>query len=836
VAQFKNDEDVLRWLDAKPREVANVFATRAALRAVPLLVDRAVDGVLGRLRTIPRQQVLRAFRAAAVSWARAAYPADRALRAAAATPINDSKIGLSSQLAAEYAAAASAPGEADAAAREFATRAVTHAIHACIEANARTINAILEAYSADADLLDGRIGPVAVANSQLWPGPSNTWPLDEWTQLRPVLLSADEDWDVWTDWYEDRLMGRTANQALEVMRATIPNELWQRGPHAVNAEIKRLIEDPEIFADATRPDGLSPQLAVLPLEELAVIGMRAGLRAVPLFYRGSFEEMVAGDFQLMLRAVSAAWVAAKYPPRERNRSRSYAANGAAAREASTDTVRMVATTLTASGVSPVELSPATLVAAAIEVLHSTSTKTDGPAAGAAFELALSQDLNDLRGANGAPGAAASLAGLELWPGGAPPQGMARRWSPMRRDLINAGVGWEVWVQWYEDRLAGRARSEAHELAYAELPDGLWEQGIAGDPAVVNTWIMRQLDRLADQGVGDPASEIAAVPEIPTPGPGPRYQVSPDGQIDRAPARDLDEQGNDLRTINGLKPLVTRAVSELRARLSPNEFPELIMIVEQYGAILNPGPGRGVEWGELWGLGVMLQNAASSAERQIALRLLPPLEDPAKSALDSLLTMHGPLILATSEGAELSAKAQAFAMTREQQADLRAASEQVAQQLTAHPEVITPRAAASVERAAGSVGEGDYPERGSVYALATMRNVSIVLIAGAAIVTPTLVGVLLGATIGAVVGAPFSFLVVEAVKKSSNFTALATQLGAHLDAMTDADLRGWVQEQNRRLAPFRSFVISNEEPLRKIAGSTSELKWMLRYIDFVVGKQ
>jgi hypothetical protein len=87
-----------------------------------------------------------------------------------------------------------------------------------------------------------------------------------------------------------------------------------------------------------------------------------------------------------------------------------------------------------------------------------------------------------------------------------------------------------------------------------------------------------------------------------------------------------------------------------------------------------------------------------------------------------------------------------------------------------------------------------------------------------------------------VGAPFSFLVGEAVKKSPAFSALATQLGAHLDAMTDADLQGWIEERSRHLAPFRSFVISNEEPLRKIAASTNELKWMLRYIDFVVGKE
>jgi hypothetical protein len=415
----------------------------------------------------------------------------------------------------------------------------------------------------------------------------------------------------------------------------------------------------------------------------------------------------------------------------------------------------------------------------------------------------------------------AVADLPLWLGDAPPDWIRQRWDTLKRDLIGAGIGWEVWVNWYEDRLAGRVRSDAHELAYIEVPDHLWADG----PAKVNTWIMRRLEELDD------------LTPIPKPGPGPRFQLGEEGPIDRAPASDVDEQGNDVRTINQLKPLVMRCVSELQARLSRNEFPELIITVEQYGVALNPGPGRGVEWGEVWGLGVMLQNAASSAERRITQRILPPLEDPAKTALDSLLTMHGPLILATSDGSELSAKAQAFAMTREQEADLRAASEQVAEHLVAHNDVITPRAAASIADAVSAVGEGNHPERGSVYALATIKNVSIILIGGAAAATPAVIGALLGVPlIGSIVGAPLSLVVVEAVKKSPAFSSLVTQLGAKLDTMSDLELRAWLEDRSRRLAPFRSFVISNEEPLRKIAGSTSELRWMLRYIDFVVGKQ
>jgi hypothetical protein len=63
--------------------------------------------------------------------------------------------------------------------------------------------------------------------------------------LKSALLAADEGWEVWTDWYEARLAGDAAhppNEALEVARVTIPDEIWRQGPAAVNAEIKRLID------------------------------------------------------------------------------------------------------------------------------------------------------------------------------------------------------------------------------------------------------------------------------------------------------------------------------------------------------------------------------------------------------------------------------------------------------------------------------------------------------------------------------------------------------------------------------------------------------------------
>ena len=56
-------------------------------------------------------------------------------------------------------------------------------------------------------------------------------------------MPENEEWRVWTDWYERRLVGHSANEMLEFERVMIPNDEWKRGPLHVNAIIAKLIED-----------------------------------------------------------------------------------------------------------------------------------------------------------------------------------------------------------------------------------------------------------------------------------------------------------------------------------------------------------------------------------------------------------------------------------------------------------------------------------------------------------------------------------------------------------------------------------------------------------------
>ncbi len=64
-----------------------------------------------------------------------------------------------------------------------------------------------------------------------------------WEYLKADLLSRDEDWDVWTDWYDDRLAGHPPEEEiLAVARVTLPEPMWEQGPKLVNAAIRKLTD------------------------------------------------------------------------------------------------------------------------------------------------------------------------------------------------------------------------------------------------------------------------------------------------------------------------------------------------------------------------------------------------------------------------------------------------------------------------------------------------------------------------------------------------------------------------------------------------------------------
>jgi hypothetical protein len=245
------------WLRKQPREVSVAFAARAALRVLPVVQ-------LEKRETYIRDLVLPVFRATAVSWAAAKYPAREkelatACRAAAGALAAQStgstwKSGYAAAAsrAADYAAVATIRDRASADAADAAADAAyaaTYAVQRHAGATAASKNyaarTFWSAVSIDATSLEEGAAPSAIAVSALWPKGQPDQLRSLWQEMKAALHAAEQDWQVWTIWYDDRLAGRVSDEERDLAYVRIEQALWDQGPAIVNAEIKRRIAELE---------------------------------------------------------------------------------------------------------------------------------------------------------------------------------------------------------------------------------------------------------------------------------------------------------------------------------------------------------------------------------------------------------------------------------------------------------------------------------------------------------------------------------------------------------------------------------------------------------------
>ena len=210
--------------------------------------------------------------------------------------------------------------------------------------------------------------------------------------------------------------------------------------------------------------------------EVAVaLAARAALRVLPLLSREltqgrrTHTEVLSDLILPCLRATALPWVAGKYPT-----------HGNVLRTAA-DAAATAATAATAAYVARAAATAATAATADDAADAAAYAATAATAATADAATADDATLID----SGRSGA--ELAGAPLWPSGATPDWLRDAWRALKATLLSADRDWQVWIDWYEARLAGDATHppiEALEVARATIPDRIWRQG----PAAVNAEI------------------------------------------------------------------------------------------------------------------------------------------------------------------------------------------------------------------------------------------------------------------------------------------------------------------------------------------------------------
>jgi RelA/SpoT family protein/TGS domain-containing protein len=325
---------------------------------------------------------------------------------------------------------------------------------------------------------------------------------------------------------------------------------------------------------------------------------------------------------------------------------------------------------------------------------------------------------------------------------------------------------------------------------------------------------------------------AAPPAIPAQGAGPHFAIRDDGIVDLAPASSLDSQGNNIDNLRALHPFVRQIAGELAQSLSRGNTPHsgILQYVKDYATLIDQQVEH-ISFAPLYIAGIRIENAATQAELKIKEGELPSLDFESGERLATLLRLHGVFMLSTAVGIAFLAAEERYQRRPEEERELRKITLAFARELEKRPDIIAPRAAAILVGAAGELGVGTHPERTAVAALATAKNVAVVMISGALLGALQVALGMAGpaGTVGAGLVALFGG---EGLKHTKSFLAISGLITKSLDNLSESNVQIEVLKRAKKLRKYVGFALKAEPVLRDLAERSAYFEWIKPAIDWL----
>lgn len=203
-----------------------------------------------------------------------------------------------------------------------------------------------------------------------------------------------------------------------------------------------------------------------------------------------------------------------------------------------------------------------------------------------------------------------------------------------------------------------------------------------------------------------------------------FKLRDDGTIDLC-KKTVDIVKYDERRVSILQPKLIKASERvLRAftgGIGHNAFSDLVDDIQEYLDAINR-PADQIDFCDVWALGVHLQQRVDAAARDIEDRLQPELEDSQRSALGTLLGLHGPFILASLVGQELIEASQRYQGTKEDSVQYREIAEAFSIAVQQNPNFITKPARHRIGLVNQGVGTSRFYDREIITSQLTNRNI------------------------------------------------------------------------------------------------------------------
>lgn len=238
MVDFSNQKEAEAWFSGKEKPVSVVMSARVSLRLIPLLADY-LNRRLGAYENKKMNIILATFRRCHLAGISSTYSDkifdDGKLFRDASDALLEPKRYVSKRSKAYLARSVAS----------IAVRVAGNTEVYALGASSSALIAVRAGYSEheldlESELLDSGSTANEIGRLPLWHSDAPYYLESQLSSLKSSLLAQNQDWDVWTRWYEARVNGEPSNKDLDLAIATIPNEDWEQGPAHVNKLIKAL--------------------------------------------------------------------------------------------------------------------------------------------------------------------------------------------------------------------------------------------------------------------------------------------------------------------------------------------------------------------------------------------------------------------------------------------------------------------------------------------------------------------------------------------------------------------------------------------------------------------
>ncbi|MEZ5873109.1 MAG: hypothetical protein R3D32_14960 [Nitratireductor sp.] len=338
----------------------------------------------------------------------------------------------------------------------------------------------------------------------------------------------------------------------------------------------------------------------------------------------------------------------------------------------------------------------------------------------------------------------ALRATPIWHGETP-DWFSRNWIGLKDALLADNPNWQVWIDFLERRFQGKrslfglASDSEKEIIDAIVKEGeaFWDR----DAHLVNADLVARIEERRKRDAQ------SAIDNIPPKSPGLSYSPGPSGKYEREATGIATS--DDLAEIEGTKEPLLEALDDLKSACTgTNAYTTVVKNAERYAAVLNAELTR-LSVDRLFSYGVRLENARSRLDKEIASGDFPEMAVGIGEALDSVLALHGPMVLSTGRGRDLVARARDYQLGVAQANALKLAATPVATAIANSDKMVETEAADEIVLATADIGEGPHPERSTEVGATALRNF---LVSAAKVVGITAAGVVGNAAWGTITGA------------------------------------------------------------------------------------